>query len=128
MIELKKAVPFELDSLEDLVSMISTAPPEQATILYFEKKGQGIFASFTVLPGYFEFRALPLLIYTREEELRPTGRFLKLDLRGETEIEFVSTLDEKELQLIPTGLIRFIPVVRLKKIPEIFDIDFDSEG
>ncbi len=126
MIQLKEAVPLELEDLSSLISMIvSGAPQEHASVLYFKHNDEHIFASFVILPGYYELRALPLLIFVRDSRILETKkRFIRYRVVGDINLDFVDTIDEKD---IASGMVRYVPIVRVKRKPTIFGLPEDKE-
>lgn len=117
---MKQAVLIELESLNDMARMlISTAPEQSAMLFCYQQDDETVFSSLVILPGYYEYHALPVVISTRVKE-KITGRFLKHDLGAKEkakEVQIVDHFDEREIN---TGLIRFIPLIHLKEKPPFF--------
>jgi len=117
--QLKRAVPMEVESLNDLARMLLSSAHEQATLFYFERDGNTIFSSLVILPGYYEFHALPVIIFaTTSEEV--TGRFLRHDLLSKLESEEVQIVEHFDEREASTGMVRFIPLIHLKEPPAFF--------
>lgn len=124
--KLESAYGIELDSLVDLVRLVSSSSPDRPSTIfkwYLKDNSKVYYGSFAIFPGYYEFRALPVLFFvikdsSIEEENQSLVRY---DIQAkEDQISFLSHIEEKDLDNIHTGLIRFIPIVKLKKAPEIF--------
>ncbi|MHA1995444.1 MAG: hypothetical protein ACW97Z_12950 [Candidatus Hodarchaeales archaeon] len=123
--ELPSAYGIELSSFVDLVRLISSSSPDRpSTIFKWKiKKGTYYYGSFAIFPGYFDYRALPVLFYmTTESELEEEGQALvRYDLqKSDNQIKFLKFLQEQDLENAHTGLIRFIPIINLKSAPTIF--------
>jgi hypothetical protein len=116
---MKQAVPIELESLNDMARMLLSTAHEQATLFYYEQDNQTVFASLVILPGYYEYQALPVVIQTRITET-VTGRFLRHDLSGKTEAEEVKIVDHFDEREASTGLVRYIPLIHLREKPPFF--------
>jgi hypothetical protein len=127
-VQLESAYGIELDSLTDLVRLVSSSSPERPSTIFkwISSKQENhtvYYGSFAIFPGYYDYRALPVLFYivveqSFEEEERS---LIKYDLQAKGEqISFLSHLTEKDLENVHTGLIRFIPIVKLKRAPQIF--------
>ncbi|MHA1213857.1 MAG: hypothetical protein ACTSR2_04590 [Candidatus Hodarchaeales archaeon] len=125
--KLQVAYGIELDSFLDLVRLISSSSPERpSTILKWIVDDSHIYGSFAIFPGYYEYQALPVLFYVREETPveQDNENLVKYDLQAEKDqITLLSHLKEKDLENVHTGLVRFIPIVKLKRAPNIFSID-----
>lgn len=118
--EIEAAVPFELSSLEDLVRwVVSSSQGQQGTIFYFQKEGKHVFSTFIVLPGYYNFQGLPVLLMT-EHSNAPEGAFLRFDIRHDADktISYTAGFDDRDSNL---GYIQYLPVIKLDKIPPIFN-------
>ncbi len=128
-VQLESAYGIELDSLTDLVRLVSSNSPERPSTIFkwiSSNKGQNnvYYGSFAIFPGYYDYRALPVLFYVViEHSIEETEQSLiKYDMQAkDKQISFLNHLVEKDLENVHTGLIRFIPIVKLKKAPQIFD-------
>ncbi len=125
--QLESAYGIELDSLPDLVRLVSSSSPERpSTIFKWISSNQGknnvYYGSFAIFPGYYDYRALPVLFYVVvEQSIEEEQSLIKYDMQAkEEQITFLNHLVEKDLENVHTGLIRFIPIVKLKKAPQIF--------
>ena len=118
---IKSAVPMELDKLDDLVRwLVSSSQGQQGTIFFFKLNQKNYYATLIILPGYFEFRGLPLLIYVSHPD-PPSSHFIRFDIRKESAdhaLSFQNGFDERDSNL---GYIQYIPVVVLKSVPPIFN-------
>lgn len=126
-VQLESAYGIELDSLNDLVRLVSSSSPERpSTIFKWISSNQGknnvYYGSFAIFPGYYDYRALPVLFYVVvEQSIEEEQSLIKYDMQAkEEQITFLNHLVEKDLENVHTGLIRFIPIVKLKKAPQIF--------
>ncbi|PWI48706.1 hypothetical protein CEE45_05710 [Candidatus Heimdallarchaeota archaeon B3_Heim] len=123
--ELPSAYGIELSSFVDLVRLITSSSPDRpSTIFKWKIEGEKYFySSFAIFPGYFDYRALPVLFFiTTESELEEEGQSLvRYDLqKSVNQITFLQFLKEQDLENAHTGLIRFIPIINLKSPPTIF--------
>jgi hypothetical protein len=124
-LELPSAYGIELSSFIDLVRLITSSSPDRPSTIFKWKTSEGTFnyGSFAIFPGYFDYRALPVLFYmTAESELENKDQALvRYDLqKSENQITFLKFLKEQDLENAHTGLIRFIPIINLKSAPTIF--------
>ncbi|OLS27522.1 MAG: hypothetical protein HeimC3_03010 [Candidatus Heimdallarchaeota archaeon LC_3] len=119
-IEIPSAMPMELYSLQDLIRwLVSSSQGQQATIFYFQKDDKHFYATLIILPGYYNFKGLPLLLYV-EHDSNPKSNFIRFDIRkesAESAITFTEGFDDRDSNL---GYIQYIPIVQLKTIPHIF--------
>lgn len=123
--ELPSAYGIELTSFVDLVRLITSSSPDRPSTIFKWKKKEGnyYYGSFAIFPGYFDYRALPVLFYiTTEATLEEEGQALvRYDLqKSDNQITFLRFLKEQDLENAHTGLIRFIPIINLKSPPTIF--------
>lgn len=116
---MKQAVPIELESLNDMARMLLSTAHEQATLFCYKENSQTVFASLVILPGYYEYHALPVVISTRIGETF-SGRFLRHDLTAKSETEEVQIVEQFDEREASTGLIRYIPLIHLKEKPAFF--------
>ncbi|MHA2497536.1 MAG: hypothetical protein ACXAEI_18865 [Candidatus Hodarchaeales archaeon] len=117
---MKQAVLIELESLNDMARMlISTAPEQSAMLFCYQEDDKTVFSSLVILPGYYEYHALPVVISTRVKE-EISGRFLRHDLSAKEKAEEVKIVDHFDEREISTGLIRFIPLIHLKEKAPFF--------
>ncbi|MHA1974930.1 MAG: hypothetical protein ACTSW1_18195 [Candidatus Hodarchaeales archaeon] len=125
--KLRVAYSIELDSFLDLVILISSSNPERpSTILKWVVNNSHFYGSFATFPGYYEYQALPVLFYVKLDKPMEHDyeNLVKYDLQAEKDqIALLSHLEEKDLENIHTGLIRFIPIVKLRHAPDIFSTD-----
>ncbi len=123
--ELPSAYGIELSSFIDLVRLITSSSPDRPSTIFKWKTTDDTYnyGSFAIFPGYFDYRALPVLFYiTVESELENEGQGLvRYDLqKSDDQITFLKFLKEQDLENAHTGLIRFIPIINLKSAPTIF--------
>ena len=122
--KLDSAYGIELDSLKDLVRLVSSSSPERpSTIFKWDSEDNRVYyGSFAIFPGYYEFKALPVLFFVvRNSALEEEKSLVRYDLQArENQISFLNHIEEKDLENVHTGLVRFIPIVKLKKAPKIF--------
>ena len=123
--ELPSAYGIELSSFIDLVRLITSSSPDRPSTIFKWKTKDNIYyySSFAIFPGYFDYRALPVLFYvTSENELEKKDQALvRYDLqKSDNQITFLKFLKEQDLENAHTGLIRFIPIINLKSPPTIF--------
>jgi len=77
MVEIEAAVPLELNSLEDLIKWIVSSPQgQQTTLFYYNKENEHYFSTLIILPGYYQFKGLPILLVAKHFEA-PKGSFLR---------------------------------------------------
>ncbi|MFX1515241.1 MAG: hypothetical protein ACFFC6_02965 [Promethearchaeota archaeon] len=122
--KLDSAYGIELDSLKDLVRLVSSSSPERpSTIFKWDSEDNRVYyGSFAIFPGYYEFKALPVLFFVvRNSAVEEEKSLVRYDLQArENQISFLNHIEEKDLENVHTGLVRFIPIVKLKKAPKIF--------
>ena len=126
-VQLESAYGIELDSLTDLVRLVSSSSPDRPSTIFKWISNDQInnvyYGSFAIFPGYYDYRALPVLFYvvveTSIEEKEQS--LIKYDLQAKgDQITFLNHLVENDLENVHTGLVRFIPIVKLKRAPQIF--------
>ncbi|MFX1284435.1 MAG: hypothetical protein ACFFB5_12320 [Promethearchaeota archaeon] len=124
--KLESAYGIELESLKDLVRLVSSSSPDRPSTIFkwdSDKNSDVYYGSFAIFPGYYEFKALPVLFFvvhksSIEEQNQSLVRY---DLQAKKDqISFLSHIEERDLENVHTGLVRFIPIVKLKKAPKIF--------
>ncbi len=124
---LQRAYGIELDEFIDLVRLVTSSSPERPTSIFkwHSNKNQTVYyGTFAIFPGYYEFEGLPVLFYVQLE--RPIEEedhsIVRYNLQTtENQITFLSQLIESDLGPdIHKGLIRFCPIINLKKAPDIF--------
>ena len=124
-INIPSAMPMELHSLQDLIRwLVSSSQGQQATIFYFKKEEKHFYATMIILPGYFNFKGLPLLLYV-EHDSSPKNNFIRFDIRkesAENPIDFIEGFEDRDSNL---GYIQYIPVIQLKSIPQIFSFEIN---
>ena len=123
MDDIKAAIPLEVHSLEDLIRwVVSSSQGQQSSLFYFNKDGTHYFATFIILPGYYEYNGLPLLLVTKHPEA-PKGPFLRFDIRKDAtpdkRMSYSNGFDDRDSNL---GYIQYLPIVQLKKLPPIFKL------
>ncbi|MFW9929472.1 MAG: hypothetical protein ACFFD1_08785 [Candidatus Thorarchaeota archaeon] len=125
-LEIPAAIPMELFSLQDLIRwLVSSGQGQQGTIFYFRMGDKHYYATLIILPGYYDFNGLPLLLFV-EHNNPPQNNFIRFDIRKESAdnaISFTQGFDDRDSNL---GYIQYLPVVKLKSIPSIFK--FNKEG
>lgn len=126
ILKLESAYGIELESLKDLVRLVSSSSPDRPSTIFkwdSDKNSDVYYGSFAIFPGYYEFKALPVLFFvvhksSIEEQNQSLVRY---DLQAKKDqISFLSHIEERDLENVHTGLVRFIPIVKLKKAPKIF--------
>lgn len=124
--QLDNAYGIELDSFTDLVRLVSSSSPDRPSTIFkwfSEDDSQVYYGSFAIFPGYYNFKALPVLFFVLHDSSieEHNQSLVRYDLQSkENQISFLSHIKERDLENVHTGLIRFIPIVKLKKAPEIF--------
>jgi hypothetical protein len=122
--KLDSAYGMELDSLKDLVRLVSSSSPDRpSTIFKWDSEDEKVYyGSFAIFPGYYEFKALPVLFFVvRDSAVEEEKSLVRYDLQAkENQISFLNHIEERDLENVHTGLIRFIPIVKLKRAPKIF--------
>ncbi len=124
--QLDNAYGIELDSFTDLVRLVSSSSPDRPSTIFkwfSEDDSQVYYGSFAIFPGYYNLKALPVLFFVfHDSSIEEHNQSLvRYDLQSkENQISFLSHIKERDLENVHTGLIRFIPIVKLKKAPEIF--------
>ncbi|MCE7749629.1 MAG: hypothetical protein GPJ51_14690 [Candidatus Heimdallarchaeota archaeon] len=113
---LKSPAGIKLASLKDLVRMvISSIGPDRIAgyIGHFEEADRTIYFVFNTSLGYYELKALPIIVWTDEEEM-PTKSFLRYKTATEETIEFSNdATDPKWLN---------IPIVKFEIMPEFLKV------
>ncbi len=123
--DLPSAFGIELTDFIDLVRLITSSSPDRPSTIFKWQLDSNIFyyGSFAIFPGYFEYRALPVLFYiTSDISLEKKDQSLvRYNLQEkDNQITFLSHLREHDLENTHTGLVRFIPIINLKAPPKIF--------
>jgi len=125
--KLESAYGIELDGLTDLIRLVSSSSPDHPSTIFkwFSKdqEKQIFYGSFAIFPGYYDIRALPVLFYVILEESAEEKEcsLVRYDLQAKkNQISFLNHLVDKDLENVHTGLVRFIPIVKLKRPPQIF--------
>lgn len=122
---IEPAYAIELESFSDLVRLVTNAGPERpSTIFKWLTEDNNVnYGSFAIFPGYYDYNGLPVLFYvTQETPIEEAGeKIIRYDLQiADNQISFLSHLKERDLENTHTGLVRFIPIVSLKRPPNIF--------
>lgn len=122
--KLESAYGIELDSLKDLVRLVSSSSPDRpSTIFKWDSEESRVYyGSFAIFPGYYEYKALPVLFFVvRDSAIEEEKSLVRYDLQAkENQISFLNHIEERDLENVHTGLVRFIPIVKLKQAPKIF--------
>ncbi|MFX0015206.1 MAG: hypothetical protein ACFFB2_10430 [Promethearchaeota archaeon] len=124
--KLDSAYGIELDSLKDLIRLISSSSPDRPSIIFkwdSENSTQVYYGSFAIFPGYYDYKALPVLFFiVRDSSIEEENQSLvRYDLQArDNQMSFLTHIQDKDLDQVHTGLVRFIPIVKLKKAPKIF--------
>ena len=96
-IEIPSAIPMELYTLPDLIRwLVSSSQGQQGTIFHFQRDGKHYYATLIILPGYYDFNGLPLLLFV-EHDSAPQNNFIRFDIRIESAknaITFIEGFDE----------------------------------
>ncbi|MHA1941398.1 MAG: hypothetical protein ACXACP_02055 [Candidatus Hodarchaeales archaeon] len=123
--DLPSAYGIELFAFIDLVRLITSSSPERPSTIFkwVDEKSRFNYGSFAIFPGYFDYRALPVLFFVTSDVPfeNEDQALIKYDLQNnENQITFLKFLKEQDLENTHTGLVRFIPLIRLKSPPKIF--------
>lgn len=124
--KLDSAYGIELDTLTDLVRLVSSSSPDRPSTIFkwdSEDNSQVYYGSFAIFPGYYDFKALPVLFFVVQDSSieEQNQSLVRYDLQAKkNQISFLSHIEERDLENTHTGLVRFIPIVKLKKPPKIF--------
>ena len=123
--DLPSAFGIELSEFIDLIRLITSSSPDRpSTILKWQLDSKSYYyGSFAIFPGYFNYKALPVLFYvTSDSSLENKDQSLvRYDLQKKgNQLTFHNHLREEDLENTHTGLVRFIPIVNLKSPPKIF--------
>ena len=123
--DLPSAFGIELSEFIDLIRLITSSSPDRpSTILKWQLNSKlYYYGSFAIFPGYFNYKALPVLFYVSSDSSleKKDESLVRYDLQKEkNQITFHSHLREEDLENTHTGLVRFIPIVTLKSPPKIF--------
>ncbi|MHA2246858.1 MAG: hypothetical protein ACXADY_18075 [Candidatus Hodarchaeales archaeon] len=124
--QLDNAYGIELDSFTDLVRLVSSSSPDRPSTIFkwfSEDKSHVFYGSFAIFPGYYNLKALPVLFFILHDSSieEHNHSLVRYDLQAkESQVSFLSHIKERDLENVHTGLIRFIPIVKLKKAPKIF--------
>ena len=123
--DLPSAYGIELSEFIDLVRLITSSSPERPSTIFkwVDEEKKFYYGSFAIFPGYFDYRALPVLFYvvTDEPFEEEEEALVKYDLQNlKNQVTFLKFLKEQDLENAHTGLVRFIPLIRLKSPPKIF--------
>ena len=123
--DLPSAYGIELSEFIDLVRLITSSSPERPSTIFkwVDEGNKFYYGSFAIFPGYFDYRALPVLFYVvTDKPFEEEGEALvKYDLQSlNDQVTFLKFLKEQDLENAHTGLVRFIPLIRLKSPPKIF--------
>ncbi len=124
--KLDSAYGIELDTLTDLVRLVSSSSPDRPSTIFkwdSEDNSQVYYGSFAIFPGYYDFKALPVLFFVIQDSSieEQNQSLVRYDLQAKkNQISFLSHIEERDLENTHTGLVRFIPIVKLKKPPKIF--------
>ncbi len=126
--QLDSAYGIELDSLTDLIRLVSSSSADRPSTIFKwhsedSENSQVYYGSFAIFPGYYNYKALPVLFFiTSDSSIEEQNQSLvRYDLQAkETQVSFLNRVTEKDLENVHTGLVRFIPIVKLKKAPKIF--------
>ncbi len=126
--QLDSAYGIELESLTDLIRLVSSSSPDRPSTIFKwyseeSENSQVYYGSFAIFPGYYNYKALPVLFFiTSDSSIEEQNKSLvRYDLQAkETQVSFLNRVTEKDLENVHTGLVRFIPIVKLKKAPKIF--------
>ncbi|MFX0049874.1 MAG: hypothetical protein ACFFAJ_04690 [Candidatus Hodarchaeota archaeon] len=124
--QLEAAYGIEVATFIDLVRLVTNSSPERPSTIFkwiSDERNLIFYGSFAIFPGYYEFEGLPVLFYVqRDSSIEDKDHsIVRYDLQAkENQITFLSHLKESDLENVHTGLIRFCPIVKLKKEPKIF--------
>ncbi|MFW9855534.1 MAG: hypothetical protein ACFFFG_10760 [Candidatus Thorarchaeota archaeon] len=122
---LEPAYTIELESFLDLVRLVTNSGPERPSTIFkwSTEESRVNYGSFAIFPGYYDYHGLPVLFYvTHETSIEKVGEsIIRYDLQvTDKQVSFLSHLEERDLGNTHTGLVRFIPIVTLKRPPKIF--------
>jgi hypothetical protein len=125
--QLESAYGIELTSFIDLVRLVTNSSPDRPSAIFkwiSNNSKMVYYGSFAIFPGYYNYKGLPALFYvvfdtSIEGESQSLVRY---DLQAkENQVSFLSHIEEKDLENVHTGLVRFIPIINLKIPPKIFE-------
>lgn len=120
--DVSSAVPFEVQSTNDLARWIVSSTQNQHGVIYvLNHDNKFVLGTLISFSGYYNYAGLPLFIHTFVD-VEPEGSFLRYDIRADAKIKlsFTNGFDETEANL---GYIQYIPLIKVKKIPSIFNIE-----
>lgn len=120
--DLNTAVPFEVESTDDLARwIISSSQNQHGTLYLFNHNNKKVLATLISFNGYYNYTGLPILLFTTLES-EPTGSFLRYDLRSDSKqnLSYTDGFDETDSNL---GYVQYIPIIKLKQKPSIFTIE-----
>ena len=125
--QLDSAYGIELASFIDLVRLVTNSSPERPSTIFkwspINSK-KVYYGSFAIFPGYYDYKGLPALFFVVFESSieKENQSLVRYDLQAkENQLSFLTHIEEKDLENVHTGLVRFIPIVKLKKVPKIFE-------
>jgi hypothetical protein len=114
--EIKSPAGIKLKTLKDLVRLvISTIGPERSSgyIGYYREENKTMYFVFNTSIGYYELRALPILIWAEDSALQECA-FLRYKTSPKEEMDFSNDgSDPKWLN---------IPLVSFEKMPEYLKV------
>ncbi len=110
--EVPPAQKIEFDSISDMIRLLISSAHERgiANLFAYVHEGKTTFFITQVLPGFYEYRGLPLTaFYTYDKEVRESFVAYKATEEGE-EWEFTNGLKTPGFQIIP--------IIRVKTPPK----------
>ena len=116
------ALPFEVESTDDLARwIVSSSQNQHGTLYVFNKNNKFVLATLISFSGYYNYIGLPILLFTYIDTV-PSGSFLRYDVRSDAKSKLLYTdgFDENDSNL---GYIQYIPIIKLKKVPAIFNFE-----
>lgn len=107
------AVPFQINSMVDLVRLAITWASNQRAInlFYFKNNKNHILGAIQLIPGYFNLEGLPIFAYVKLPN-KPEGTFIRYRLDPKEEWEWCQDAADRKYQ--------HVPVISLKEAPSIF--------
>ena len=115
MEEVGKSKVVELASMNDLIRLIISNSAQRGGFLYCGKKdGKILFYISHVIPSWYEFKGLPVVIYS-ESDVYPEENFIAYYRPTTTDEEhwkFTAYVKDNDPKVM------YIPIVKVKEIPD----------
>ncbi|MCH8906221.1 MAG: hypothetical protein IH840_03945 [Candidatus Heimdallarchaeota archaeon] len=112
----RKAQPFELDTLMDLIRLVISNSGNRSGYLYYgQHNDQPLFAVSHLVPSWYEMRGLPVTLFARTDT-PPDENIIAYKFATETEEENWSYV--KHVTTDPNTI--YIPLIKVKEFPTFF--------